>query len=288
MSNPFKAIGKIFKKIAKVVKKIALPALAVAAVVLTGGAALGVLPSVGAVLGTGGLGLSAGLTSVLTTAGQGALMGGLGSVVSGGSFLKGATSGFIGGAAVGGLNQVLRPAVAAASGPMSSPGTVDYGGITEAGEAAVKANVTSMGSSALPASSGAGGLNSVLSGAATVSPVVQPAQTVLNAGVAGANAGVQQVAQQASGGIGKFLGSQPYLLPSLIQGVGSGLSAASAAKAERRMEEERAERKAANYAGSGNFYTDETSNIANVTPRETRAVWQIDPVTGRPYKEYRA
>ena len=73
MSNPFKAIGKVFKKVVKVVKKIALPAIMIGAAVLTGGAALGLLPSVGSMLGAGGLGLSAGLTSVISSAGTGAL-----------------------------------------------------------------------------------------------------------------------------------------------------------------------------------------------------------------------
>ena len=50
MSKLLKSIGKVFKKIVKVVKKFALPILAIGAIVLTGGAALGLaLPSLGSV-----------------------------------------------------------------------------------------------------------------------------------------------------------------------------------------------------------------------------------------------
>jgi hypothetical protein len=57
MSGLFKSIGKIFKKVVPVLKKIALPALAIAAVVVTGGAALGLLPGIA---GLGGLAASLG------------------------------------------------------------------------------------------------------------------------------------------------------------------------------------------------------------------------------------
>jgi hypothetical protein len=45
VSKVFKSIGKIFKKVVKTVVKIAPFALAAAAVVFTGGAALGILPT---------------------------------------------------------------------------------------------------------------------------------------------------------------------------------------------------------------------------------------------------
>ena len=41
MSGVFKAVGKVFKGVVKVIKKVALPALAIGAIVLTGGAAIG-------------------------------------------------------------------------------------------------------------------------------------------------------------------------------------------------------------------------------------------------------
>ncbi len=66
MSGVLKKIGKVFKKVVKVVKKIALPVLAIAAVGLTGGAALGFLPGLSTTLGS--LGLSPALTGILSTA----------------------------------------------------------------------------------------------------------------------------------------------------------------------------------------------------------------------------
>jgi hypothetical protein len=76
MSGLFKSIGKIFKKVVKVLKKVALPALAIAAVVVTGGAALGLLP---AIAGLGGLAASLGasplIAGVLSAAGTGATLG---------------------------------------------------------------------------------------------------------------------------------------------------------------------------------------------------------------------
>jgi hypothetical protein len=57
MSGLFKGIGKIFKKVVKVAKKIALPALAIAAVVVTG--RRGARPASG-IAGLGGLAASLG------------------------------------------------------------------------------------------------------------------------------------------------------------------------------------------------------------------------------------
>jgi hypothetical protein len=87
------------KKIGNVVRKVAVGALMVGAVVMTGGAALNLLPSMATMVG--GLGLSAGVTSILTgaisTGAVGALAGGL----TGG--FKGAAKGFLMGAATGGV-----------------------------------------------------------------------------------------------------------------------------------------------------------------------------------------
>ena len=115
MSGIFKAIGKIFKKVIKIVKKVLPYALMIGAVVLTGGAALGILPAVGTVLG--GLGLSAGVTSILTGAvisgAVGAGLGAITSAVTGNSILKGATAGFIGGAISGGVLGAISPTAVA-------------------------------------------------------------------------------------------------------------------------------------------------------------------------------
>lgn len=105
MSNPFKAVGKIFKKVVKVAKKVAIPALMIGAVVLTGGAALGALPALGTMLGS--IGISGTLASVLGGAismgAVGAVTGGLGALATGGSVWKGAQGGFLAGAATGGV-----------------------------------------------------------------------------------------------------------------------------------------------------------------------------------------
>jgi hypothetical protein len=75
-------VGKVFKKVFAVAKKVLPIALAVGAVVLTGGAAIGALPAVGTVIG--GLGLSAGVTTALTSAVTMAGWGGLAGLVTGG------------------------------------------------------------------------------------------------------------------------------------------------------------------------------------------------------------
>jgi hypothetical protein len=102
MSNPFKAVGKVFKKITKsTIGKIVIGALMVGAVVLTAGAALGALPAIGSVLGS--VGISGTMASVLGGAismgAVGAVAGGIGGMASGKGFFKGATTGFLAGAA---------------------------------------------------------------------------------------------------------------------------------------------------------------------------------------------
>ncbi len=118
MSNPLKAIGKVFKKvvkvvgkIGKVVMKIAPYALAAAAVVFTAGSALGLgLPTfagaIGGVVSKLGLSVavSGALTGAITSAGFGAAIGG----VLGGK--KGLKAGFLAGALTGGVMGALNPA----------------------------------------------------------------------------------------------------------------------------------------------------------------------------------
>lgn len=108
MSKVFKSVGKIFKKVVKVAVKIAPFALAAAAVVFTGGAALGILPSFSAAVGgvVAHLGLSAAVTGALTgavtSAGFGAALG----FVTGGKkgMQKGALMGALTGGALGAFN----------------------------------------------------------------------------------------------------------------------------------------------------------------------------------------
>lgn len=201
MSGFLKKIGKVFKKVGKVLKKVALPALAIGAIVLTGGAALGVLPSVGSMVG--GLGLGPVLTGALTTGAQGALAGAATSLVTGGDPLKGAVTGMGIGAALGGAGAALggTGAAGAASGatPASSSGGIQV----------------TMGQSGMdPAMNGAAG---ALSGAA---------QTAAPAAI-----------QSAGGGLGSFLNRNPTLTAGLIQGIGAGLSSAAQAKALREADQ---------------------------------------------------
>lgn len=109
MSGIFKAIGKVFSKIVSVVVKIAPFALAAAAVVFTGGAALGLLPTFGAAVGglVSSLGLSAAvtgaLTGAITSAGFGAALG----FITGGT--KGMQKGALFGALSGGVLGAINP-----------------------------------------------------------------------------------------------------------------------------------------------------------------------------------
>jgi hypothetical protein len=116
MSGVFKAIGKVFKKVAKVVKKVLPYALVIGAIVLTGGAAIGALPAVGSIIG--GLGLSAGVTTALTSAVTMAGWGGLAGLVTGGpkGMLKGGLMGAIGGGILG----VAGPALGSLGGATSA------------------------------------------------------------------------------------------------------------------------------------------------------------------------
>ena len=110
MSKVFKAIGKVFKKVVKVAIKIAPYALAAAAVVFTGGAALGILPTFSAAVGglVSSLGLSAAVTGALTgavtSAGFGAALG----FITGGK--KGLKKGALMGALTGGVLGAVSPA----------------------------------------------------------------------------------------------------------------------------------------------------------------------------------
>lgn len=113
MSGVLKGVTKVFKKVAKVVKKVAPIALAIAAVVYTGGAALGATPTLGAAMGslTSSMGLSGTLGSVvtgaLTQAGYGAAIGAATSAITGGDIMKGMQGGALTGAITGGVTGSL-------------------------------------------------------------------------------------------------------------------------------------------------------------------------------------
>lgn len=271
MSNPFKAIGRVFKKVIKTVKKIALPALAIGAVVLTGGAALGLLP----VLGAGGLGLSAGLSAIVAGAGYGGLAGGLTAAISGKNILKGVTSGAIIGGATGGIAQGLGVG-------MNLPGMAAKQGASVATSGASSA-VTGLGST-LPASTSlplsGSTLSSITAGAAKEAVGAVPSL-------------ISSAAPKAITGLGSFLSSQPYVVPSIIQGVGGALSSGAEAKAERDYADEIYKRRQANYTTVGLFNSPPVGLGAGMTqqmPQQQPKIgrWRIDPVSGQPFRDINA
>lgn len=196
MSGILKSIGKVFRKI----KKFALPVLAIGAIALTGGAALGILPAVGSTIG--GLGLGSTVTAALTTAAQGATMGALTSAVTGGNIMKGATTGFGIGAGLGAAGAALGGTAMAAGGAgQAAQAAGDMSGITVGGAAQ-----TAM--SSIPAASGVGA-------------------TAGTAAATGASGGLL-------GGVGGFINKNPIIAGTLIQGIGSGMMAAQQAKEDQR------------------------------------------------------
>ena len=241
MSGVLKGIGKVFKKVAKVVKKVALPALAIGAVVLTGGAALGVLPSITSVAGS--LGLSPALTGILGSAAKSATFGAVGSLLTGGNPLKGATAGFITGGVLGGLGQMAAGRTAA---PTTTGGT-PAPAATPAGQ-----TVT------LPST----GETITIGGGEASAPVSTPVATGGGMGSAAA----------AGGGVGtalSFLERNPILTGTLVQGIGSGLMASSQYKAQRKAED----RELARY--------DDTSALFRQPSNETQEAVPADEVEGQ-------
>ena len=211
MSGVIKAIGKTFKKVAKVVKKFALPILAIAAVGLTGGAALGLLPAIGGAGGLGAaIGLSPALTGIISSAATSATIGAVGSAVTGGNIVKGATAGLVAGGAVGAAGALLGPASAAARTASVASGAAGAGAPVPA--------VT------------AGGIGSGISGATSAIPAVSAA--------ASPAAGI-------GSGIMGFVERNPMLAGQVINGIGSGLLASEQAKEQRKADA----RDQANYSG---------------------------------------
>lgn len=239
MSGLFKSIGKVFKKAVKVIKKIAVPALAVAAVVFTGGAALGVLPAMSSALGgvVSSLGLSSGLTSALTTgltnAGFGALLGGK----------KGALMGF-------GSGLLGAPALDKALG---FGGQATGANLIRGSQFTVDAAMPSMGSAAGSAAGNAAG-----------SAASQIGSTIQNATQSG-----------GGGGLGGLLGN-PMIASQLLQGVGGGLLAAQQAKEERKQRERE---EANLSLEGGLLDVGNINSGTKFDPYAVKASWKYDPKT---------
>jgi hypothetical protein len=235
MSGVLKSISKVFispissligGKVGKIIKKVAIGALAVGAVVLTGGAALGILPALGTVVG--GLGLSAGLTSVLTGAISSGAIGAVGGLLTGG--FKGMTKGLLMGAVTGGVlggigaigaNGVLGggkavagaatdaltsvgPSFASAAAPATSFGT----GIAPAGFDVLSSVGPSFASAAAPAVSGAGASVASLGSGAAAIPLYGAGGAASSAG--GLFGGNNLLASQLLGGISQAMSPNEY------------------------------------------------------------------------------
>ncbi|KKK82875.1 hypothetical protein LCGC14_2799040, partial [marine sediment metagenome] len=217
MSSIFKGVRKIFKKVFKVVKKVALVAIAVAAIVFTGGAALGLAgvmgggwaaaaATVGTTIGGSGL-LGTVLTGAITQAGTGALIGGAISAATGGSIskgmMRGAAAGAVTGGVMGGVGHVRN-----------ASGVEGYGPITEGG-------VTT---TPLPETAG------VNYGAGTGQAIDAAGNVIPPTG--GGGRGLLR-------GIGSFIKDNPEISGGIITGIGQGLLSGSEADAEKDLLRER-------------------------------------------------
>lgn len=281
MSGVFRAIGKAFKSVVKVIKKVALPVLAIAAVVLTGGAALGALPSLGSIGAS--LGLSTTLTGILSTAGTSALMGAGVAAVTGQNIIKGATAGFITGGVLGGVSAAangLGGAMSAAKAGTQAAGAVGAQGASTAAQAAGATASTAAQATGTLAGTVAQGAAPLAFNAATIAPAALPA--VSGGGFGGAlGSTVGQIGNVAGGAL-KFIGQNPVPVGMALQGLGSGLAAKAQADAIR---DER-EAIAANYTASGLFTMPNSQGQAlpEASSYYRNAIYgkmAYDPATGR-------
>ena len=210
--------------------------LAVGAVVLTGGAALGVLPALGGAGGLlAGIGISGPLAGIMTSAASAATMGAVTSGLTGGNIVKGATTGLVVGGLAGGLG--------AAAGGLGSKAAAAAGGSGSAG-----GSITGF---ATPAekfvSAGANAMNTAGNVAASTAP----------AAVATGGGGL-------GSGVLSFLNNNPVVAGSLVQGIGAGISGSAQAKEARRAEE----REAARYSDTSQLFR-LGGNQANSAPQES-------------------
>jgi len=247
VSSIFKGVRKIFKKVFKVVKKVALVAIAVAAIVFTGGAALGLAgvmgggwaaaaATVGTTIGGSGL-LGTVLTGAITQAGTGALIGGAISAATGGSIskgmLRGAAAGAVTGGVMGGVGHVRN-----------ASGVEGYGPITEG----------SVTTTPLPETAGVNygaGTGQAVDAAGNVIPAATQGKGLLR-------------------GVGSFIKDNPEIAGGIITGIGQGLLSGSEADAEKDLLRERYRLTAANYEGSdpGATYRGFAPGTSGVSPTE--------------------
>ena len=271
MSKLLKSIGKVFRKIVRAVKKFALPILAIGAIVLTGGAALGLTTTtLGGLAGQLGLGA---IAPAITAAGQGALFGAVGSAIQGKNILKGATTGLIAGGVTGGLGQAFGaigkaattglPSTANAASNVASNASVTGGainGVTEASNAA-RAIQTANG----------------IAGAATDLTSAIP--------MAGANMTAPTLASSGGGlggALGGFMKENPLIAGQMISGLGQGLLGYAGAKAQAKQDEKNWKRVADSYTTDGLLEpTGVDYGAGRPTPAQKYQRFGYDPRTGQ-------
>jgi len=222
MSGVLKAVGTVFKKVLKVAKVVLPIALAVGAVVFTGGAALGLgLPTWGAavasVFGNSTLGLIA--TGAVVQAGYGAIIGGVMAAAGGKDIMKGMQGGALVGAVTGGVTGAFAPGSidpignAIAGGPVTGPNAIAGAKVGAAATTAPAADA---------AASGAG-----------YAPNTSYAQMPGGVEAAAAPPGVSEVAKRGLSANGSFWsGAAGPIAGGAISGLGSGLGAVGAANAD--------------------------------------------------------
>lgn len=310
MSGVVKAVKKVFKPIVKVVKKIAVPLLIAGAVILTGGAALGVLPAVGTVLGSIGISGTLGtvLTGAVTSAGWGAVIGGATSALTGGSFMDGVKQGALVGGITGAATGLLAPGIVS-----NIPGATPSG----AAPAPVAAPVsTSGGSSALspvavtakpiPTSIHAPvvGPGAAPSGSMASRILAAPSSTSSPSGFSISRVATTPGPASTSGsggflGTGGWLERNQYLAGTAVSGLGQGLLASAGADNgadERRYQRENYDtggsewetrgRRAEANVGSGSartFNTAEQRPVMGPAQQKVGGTINYDPASGKYY-----
>lgn len=233
-------IGKVFKKVLKTAVKVAPYALAAAAVVYTGGAALGASWATGgfntAVSGlvarTGASGALANiLTGAVTKAGVGAAIGIGGAALTGQSITRGAQFGALSGAVVGGVMGAMQPVVKPAVGvtlPNNGPST----GLTNALSAPAGSPLQ-------------GGLIDDVSGA-ELNP--QGGITQINPAAPAAGGSLNAAAPPGGWYNNPWAVAGGTAVGGALSGIGSGISGAAAAKSAKETVEDERATVAANYA----------------------------------------
>jgi hypothetical protein len=270
----FSKIGKIFKKVtSSKIFKVAAAVLGVAAVVFTGGAALGLAPfagGFGAAMGgiSSALGLTGTVGSVLTGAltagGYGAAIGGLTSLATGGDPLDGASMGLATGALTGGLLGGFGVGVDPFAGIGTKAAPAATGGAGLVGGPATTPATAGMATPSL----------------ATTGPATAGAATTGPASVASASS--LPAAGQGGGllGAGGWIERNGALVGSTLSGLGQGLATGMAAGDKADAEREQFDRISGNFAMPEGGYEGSTSPADG--PRPTPAVkWESGATPAR-------